>query len=556
MSEVERRATRVAELSVSLVENSADLVALFALDGTVLYVNEAGATLLQIENRAAAGVVALPDFFLAEDASFVRDVVLRSVAGDGRWNGDTQLRNAKTGTGIAAACSLYYTDDDAGVRTAIAMVAHDIRERGRADRRLRVLVDAGASLSHSLDYVQTLQNLSELVVGSLASYCMIDLFETHPSGATTIKRVASAHADRAMNDRLAEVRNITLPLDRGAHPVTQIFRDGSSSLVADVDEAWIQRVAVSPEHAQLYRELGVRSIIAVPLVANGEILGSLLCALGNESNVRQSRPYRYDAEDLFFAEEIGRRAGVAIDNARRYEREHHIALVMQSASLPQGLPDVGYLRLDAEYCPGSGEATIGGDWYDAFALDDGRFALTVGDVLGHGLEAGVTMTKLRQAMQTAALLTPDPLVMLDAADRLLRQNNPAGYATALAAIYDPRTQRMIFACAGHPGPMLRTADGHVEELKNPGVPVGLVRGPARVVREVATPAHSMLVFFTDGLVEATHDLNEGYRRLREALASSSIAASEHPAAALVRSVLHGDEPRDDVAVLVATVTGG
>ena len=261
-----------------------------------------------------------------------------------------------------------------------------------------------------------------------------------------------------------------------SHPVIAAFVDGSSTLIGIVDREFVERAAIDDDHVRLSEALGVRSIITVPIVASGEILGAMTCALAQERKPRTNRPQHFDAEDLFFAEELGRRGGAAIENARSYERERRIAVSLQEASLPRTLPRFERLYLTAEYRPGKSEATIGGDWYDAFALEDGRIVLTVGDVLGNGLRAAIVMTKLRQAMQAAAMVVADPNVMLDVADKTLRLHDGDGYATAIAAVYDPKLQSLTFASAGHPGPMLRAPDGSVEELSSPGLLLGLRTG--------------------------------------------------------------------------------
>jgi GAF domain-containing protein len=415
---------------------------------------------------------------------------------------------------------------------------------------LRTLVDAGAVLSHSLDYEQTFDALVQLMVRTIATICTIDTFEEREDGVKRIARVAAAHVDPRWN--LMEFsQRYAARFDEEPHPVAQALFEGHSALI-QVDDELLESFARSPEHLAFIRALEVRSLITVPLVAGGKILGALTCALGREDVPRTNVPERYDAEDLFFIEELGRRAGTAIDNARSYERTRHIALVLQSASLPQRLPSFDFLKLDADYRPSGNDVTIGGDWYDAFALEDGRVVLTVGDVIGHGLEAAIVMTKLRQAMQSAAIAIPDPNVMLDVADKTLRLHDGESFATAIAAIFDPKENVTTFASAGHPGPALRTPDGDIVEFTSPGMMLGLRGGKDRETCAVPTPPGSVLVFFTDGLIEATRDIDEGYRTFHAALRRDGVAFGASPARALVEAVLDGRSARDDIAVLVAT----
>jgi len=285
--------------------------------------------------------------------------------------------------------------------------------------------------------------------------------------------------------------------------------------------------------------------VVVPVRASdGAVIGALSCSLDRDD----PRP-SYVAADVPFAEELGRRAGIAVQHARAYERERTIARRFQEASLPSTLPSCGDLVLSADYRPGNSEATIGGDWYDAFALDDGRIGITIGDVIGKGLEAAVTMATLRQSMRAAASLLPNANAMLGVAERTIGELPAQTYATALAAIYDPQRRELTFASAGHPAPLLRLAGGRIEELRAAGTMLGL--GEAHLEQATMSVPHgSALIFFTDGLTEATRDIDDGYRRLRAALADPDVQAAENPARAIVEHVLDRGQATDDIAVLV------
>ncbi len=237
----------------------------------------------------------------------------------------------------------------------------------------------------------------------------------------------------------------------------------------------------------------------------------------------------------------------------RLARERQISTLLQEASLTRRLPSSSHVRFDAAYHPGRDEATIGGDWYDAFALPDGRTAITIGDVMGSGIFAAVAMTKLRQAMQAAAMIDPAPVTMLDVADRTLHLHDPGGYATALAMIYDPATEQATFASAGHLGPLLRAPDGTVSECRSFGTLLGLGMDEPRETVTIGVSAGTAVVLYTDGIVESTRDLLAGQRRLAAALADPALLAETHPAQALVERVLGGLHATDDIAVLLLHV---
>lgn len=253
---------------------------------------------------------------------------------------------------------------------------------------------------------------------------------------------------------------------------------------------------------------------------------------------------------------IVRWVGVNIDvdeQHRAFEHEQRIAFMLQEASLPTVLPTLPGVDLCAYYRPGNSEATIGGDWYDAFLLEDGRLVLTIGDVLGKGLTAAVTMGKIRQAMRAVARLVPEPNALLDAADHTVRSDSALAdiYATALAGIYDPRGRTFTFASAGHPGPILRRPDGSIEDFWTSGVLLGMRDGDEVETVTMEVSRGSALVFVTDGLLEATRDLDDGIRRINQAMHSSDVWAADNSAHALVTYVLAGQPATDDVAVLVA-----
>ncbi len=235
-----------------------------------------------------------------------------------------------------------------------------------------------------------------------------------------------------------------------------------------------------------------------------------------------------------------------------YLREREIAVRMQQAALPAIPPRIGCLTLSAAYRASDADATIGGDWFDAFALNDGRIAMTVGDVGGHGIEAAVTMTKLRLSMRAAALAVPSCGTMLDIADRTLRMETSDLYATALAAIFDPVTNAMMVASAGHPGPLIRHRDGRVEDATMNLPLLGLGARNASV-RSIDVDPGGVVVFFTDGLLEIERDLERGFADMRTAVRGLDPARGSSVAGDVIAALLGDRAARDDVAVLGAAV---
>ncbi|GAC1308309.1 MAG: hypothetical protein NVS2B3_09170 [Vulcanimicrobiaceae bacterium] len=231
------------------------------------------------------------------------------------------------------------------------------------------------------------------------------------------------------------------------------------------------------------------------------------------------------------------------------ERERFVSLTLQQMALPRTLPTFGGIALSAAYRPGSDEATIGGDWYDAFIVDEGRIAITIGDVMGHGLGAATVMTKLRQSMQAAALVDADPSTMLAVAGRTIDDTDTPWYATALALVYDTRTGELAIASAGHCRPLLRGPGGSVREIAVSGSMLGIDDREIRPVARFAPAGGSMLLLHTDGIVEATRDAAAGQRRLEATFADFDMPALAEPARAIVQRVLDDVEASDDIAVL-------
>jgi PAS domain S-box-containing protein len=278
--------------------------------------------------------------------------------------------------------------------------------------------------------------------------------------------------------------------------------------------------------------------LRVPLRHRDTVVGTV--------TVRGTAPF--GASDAALLRELAARAAVAVENAQLYAREHRVAMTLQSAMLPAVLPAVAGLEFDAVYFPGATEAEIGGDWYDAIALPDGRVVVSIGDVTGRGLTAAVIMGRMRQAIETLATYESDPVRLLDAADSVLRRAHPDAIVTALVGVVDPAARTLTYATAGHPTPIVRAADGTLRQLPGRGLPLGLREGREAPATTVVLPPASLIVFFTDGLVESTRDIDEGERRVFAALAEPALAEGRAPAAALVARVLD-DGVRDDVAVL-------
>ncbi len=414
-----------------------------------------------------------------------------------------------------------------------------LESRQRAIARLRFLADIGESLSESLDLETRLERLVRFVVPAMATWATVNLLMEDGS----IETVAVAHSDPLKSGLVERLRGPFYGLELADEGTPEVIRSGRAIVIDRLDDDYIRRT-MRPEAVETIRALGSHTAVVVPLVAHGRMHGTIAA-------VRAADAPRLSEHDVPLFEEIARRAAVAIDNARLFARQTAVADRFQKAQLPAALPETPGLRFSGFYEPGKSEARIGGDWYDAFALADGRVVVSIGDVAGSGLDAAVIMGSVRQVIRGAAQIDANPNVILDATDRSLRSEYPDRIVTAFVGVIDREHAQMTFASAGHPPPLLRAPDGSVEELLCVGLPLGL-RQHTQPTCGTTLERGAMLLLYTDGLIESTRDVAEGERRLRETLGADDLLDAPDAARAIFERVLY-DGSSDDVAILTIAV---
>ncbi len=251
------------------------------------------------------------------------------------------------------------------------------------------------------------------------------------------------------------------------------------------------------------------------------------------------------------ADELALRIAIGIDTAQAIAREHHVAETLQRALLPEILPSNPSAVLDAAYRPAAGESIVGGDWYDAFELPDGRIGISIGDVAGHGLSAAVVMGEARQAVRASTYDARSPGEVLARANQMLR--SAPMMVTALVGIYDPRTSIFTYASAGHPPPLVIAPDGHAFMLPNGDLPLGVIEDLAPTPWTFTLSPGTLLVLYTDGIVEFERDVFFGESALISASIDELADLSAHPARS-VQDRVFGSKPNvDDVATMTLYV---
>jgi PAS domain S-box-containing protein len=233
-----------------------------------------------------------------------------------------------------------------------------------------------------------------------------------------------------------------------------------------------------------------------------------------------------------------------------YEHERRWSRTFQRAVLPVSLPQIRGCAFDAVYEPGLRDAQVGGDWYDAIQLPDGRILVSIGDVSGCGLQAAVVVGVARQIIRGISQLHADPMLILDAADRALCLEYPGVYVSAWVGLIDLLTKSMMYASAGHPPPLLVSSDGTVRDLADPTTMlIGLGKRRRGQANTAAIAHGDALVLYTDGITEAGRDVIAGTTLLRDAAAKLSTIKTDHPATFIKHQVIP-DGSSDDVALLV------
>ena len=344
----------------------------------------------------------------------------------------------------------------------------------------------------------------------------------------------AARAARGLEEEVE--RGFRIPI--GAGFAGRVAREARPIAIDDIEKADV----LNP----LLREKGVKSLLGVPLVVEGEVIGVL--------HVGTLVPRRFDPSDSELLELVAERVAIAIDRAQLYEREHKIAETLQRSLLPQVLVDLPGIDVAARYVAPRSTADVGGDWYDAIALPDGQVGVAIGDVVGRGLRAATLMGQLRNGLRAYAVEGLEPAATAELLAHLTRETSPGATATMIYLSYAPDTGTAAVVNAGHLPPLVIGPDGAPTFLAAaPAVPLGATRHPRYEHSHIALEPGSTLVLFTDGLVERPgEDLDTSLERLCDAASGISGTADER-CDALVDALVGGGGVVDDVAVLAFRV---
>jgi serine phosphatase RsbU (regulator of sigma subunit)/anti-sigma regulatory factor (Ser/Thr protein kinase) len=365
---------------------------------------------------------------------------------------------------------------------------------------------------------ELLDRITEILHVDTAAILLLE-----PNGETLHARAAKGIEEEVE-------QNVRIPVGRGF--AGRIAANRAAITIEDVDHADI----LNP----ILRQKGIRSLLGVPLLVSGRVLGVL--------HVGTLTPRIFSDDDRELLQLAADRAAIAIEHAHLFE-QRRIAETLQRRLLPQDLPAIAGLEIACRYLPAAG-SSLGGDWYDVFELPGGRVVMAVGDVVGHGVAAAAVMAQLRTALRAYAVEEHPPDAVVGAVNRMMWELGPIEMTTLAYVVLDPADESLELIVAGHPPPLVVGVDGEATYLPLQGaVALGAAQGSSYTAQTLPFPAGTMLVLYTDGLVERRGaSIDDGLERLR-ALAEG-LEDVDGVCTGIVDRLMV-DEPEDDVAVIAA-----
>ena len=420
-----------------------------------------------------------------------------------------------------------------------------------AAMRARFLAEASVLLDRSLDYDETLDSIAALAVPDIADWCSVDALEQGE-----LRNVAVRHRDPAKAQLGHRLLTEYPPAHDSPDGLLQVVRTGESRLMPEVPDEVLVANARSPEHLKLLREMGMRSVMIVPMVSRGRMLGTITLVSAESGR-------RFSDDDVLLAEDLARRAAVAVDNARLYSERAQIARTLQESLLPPGLPTIPGVEVAARYVAAGEGIEVGGDFYDLFDLGTGDWSVVMGDVCGKGADAAALTALARYTLRATASPAARPSETLQTLnDAVLRQRGDGRFITvayARLAMNGNGGAHLTLATGGHPAPILLRADGRAEPVGQPGTLLGVVHDPVLSDDAVEMRPGDTLFLYTDGVTEAhapDHLLETAdVARIVEECDAADAAELVRCVEETVRGMASG-LPSDDIAMLALRIPPG
>ncbi|MFE0375295.1 SpoIIE family protein phosphatase [Streptomyces inhibens] len=320
-------------------------------------------------------------------------------------------------------------------------------------------------------------------------------------------------------------------------PAVHALATGEPSFFSSPEE--LERVYPGLPHLT-----GKAARAVLPLIVSGRPVGC--CILG------YTRPRAFSVEERQVLTSLAGLIAQALDRARLYDTKQQLAHDLQAGLLPHSLPPVPGFAVAARYLPSTRGMDIGGDFYDLIRLGEDSVAAVIGDVQGHNAAAAALMGQARTAVHAYATAGASPAEVLARTNRLLTDLDPDLFTSCLYVHIDLRTRRAWLASAGHPPPLLRHPDGHTTVLDvPPGLLLGIEPDTRYDATEIALPPESVLVLYTDGLVEAPGvDLDRAVADLAGRLDDAPPQGPDGLADVLLQNRQDEADRQDDVALML------
>jgi GAF domain-containing protein/anti-sigma regulatory factor (Ser/Thr protein kinase) len=425
-------------------------------------------------------------------------------------------------------------EDDMALLETVARIGGQALERSRLldeEQRLRLRSERIQSLTAALSGSLTQRDVAEVVVEALVQG--LGASASALSAVVGERGIQEKLAWRGYDDETQESwREVPLgartPGNHALNTRAMIFYESLEALAQDFPES----------AARMHGTEDAASFLFVPLIVSGVPNGLVI--------VSWDGPVDLSEEDRVFIGTVASQAAQALDRARHFESERTIAETLQRSVLPASLPHVESVQLAARYLPGTEEIDVGGDWYDAIQLPDGRLGLAVGDVVGKGVQSAATMAQLRNGLRAFALDQMKPSSTVARLNRLAEDISDGAFATIVYAVLDHETGVCRLTSAGHPPPLVILPDGRAEFVEGGrGLPLGIGADHAYRQAVVELAVGSTLLFYSDGLVERRSEpIDAGLEKLRRAAEeapSNSDLLVEHVLERLVGNAKRGDD---------------
>jgi len=422
-------------------------------------------------------------------------------------------------------------------------------EAERAQARMAFLAQATAEMTASMDPDATLAAVARAAVPVIADWCAIVLRQADGS----LQTLTIAHSDAETEELVRTISRAFRLNPEGSYGVPRVIRTGQLEHLPTIPDELLQSLVGDEGQRQVFRDLGLRASLIVPMRTPERTVGALVLASAESGR-------SFEPEDIALAEALASRAGLAVENARLYTERSHIAQELQAGLLPPQLPTVTGLEVAARYRAQGDQNEVGGDFYDLFLTAPGVWTALIGDVTGKGAGAASVTSIARHTLRAAALRDTTPGDGLALLNELLLLDGGATLrlCTAICARICPGSSGALVTVAngGHLPPLVLRADATIETVSGHGPLVGALNDPSFPSEDVRLHPGDLLLFYTDGVTEIRlSDPDLGERRLREVLAQcAGLGAQEVVCAVEAMAIdVQGGHPRDDIALLAVRV---